>query len=347
MPYGRPYSTGHGYRPARYRWYPSFDSASPRRRRGNRRPHGRSHPAKTRNSRPSSSSGGFWNALDWAFRGGRFPNWYIALLEYVAIFAAIVNFPFFFLFLLKPMLEGGICVSEEEIEKDMLSSMDKISKSLRIQRKTSVEPPPGPEEIRTAGARARRALEGKLLAGTLLSNLEPVVDQSYIRDEDGTIVGRRGGIKGWLATNCPDMLPHYKALMSYKALADKLRMALGVNEPDTLAGVLNFGKMMSDGNTRDGEKTPDGTPMTGGDKTPERADAKTEKRGMTPKSLCVVSNIKLLKSSVKDVVKNVWSINAAIRRAGRSGSMASLDAVLREQLGLAWMRRGRRDRNAA
>ena len=336
MPYGRPYSTGHGYRPARYRWYPSFDSASPRRHRGNRRPHGRSRPAKTRNSRPASSSGGFWNALDWAFRGGRFPNWYMALLEYVAIFAAIVNFPFFFLFLLKPMLEGGICVSEDEIEKDMLSSMDKISKSLRIQRKTSVEPPPGPEDIRTAWARARRSLEGKLLAGTLLSNLEPVVDQSYIRDEDGTIVGRRGGIKGWLAANCPDMLPHYKALMSYKALADKLRMALGVNEPDTLSGVLDFG--------RGGDSE---TPTPGQEKRPGETEATLDGSGDLPKSLKLVRNIRLLKSNVEEVVMKVHSLNERLQGAGGSVTMASLAAALHEQLGIVWMRRGRRGRSAA
>ena len=42
MPYGCPSSSGHGYRPTRYRWTPSFDPVSPRRKR--RR--SSSHPAQ-------------------------------------------------------------------------------------------------------------------------------------------------------------------------------------------------------------------------------------------------------------------------------------------------------------
>ena len=169
MPYGRPSSTGHGYRIARYRWHPSFDSASARRKR-------RRGQHRATSPRPTPSSSDFWEALEWAFGGGRIPNWAKTLLNYVVILALVVNLPFFFLFLLKPLLEGGIGASLDDAEKDMLSSMDKVTKALRIQRKTSVDPPPTPEAIRAAWEAAQRSLEGKLLAGTLLSNLEPVVD---------------------------------------------------------------------------------------------------------------------------------------------------------------------------
>ena len=126
MPYGRPSSTGHGYRIARYRWHPSFDSASARRKR--RR--GQHRTTTSRNPRPTPPSSGFWDALEWAFRGGRIPNWAKVLLEYVVILALVVNFPFFFLFLLKPLLEGGIGSNIDDAEKDILSSMDKVTKAL-------------------------------------------------------------------------------------------------------------------------------------------------------------------------------------------------------------------------
>ena len=281
----------------------------------------------------------------------------------MVILALVVNVPFFFLFLLKPLLEGGIGSSVDDAEKDMLSSMDKVTKALRIQRKTSVDPPPTPEAIRAAWAAARRSLEGKLLAGTLLSNLEPVVDQSYIRDEDGTIVGRRAGIKGWLLANCPDMLKHYKALMSYKALSDKLRIALCINEPYTLMKVIDFGDAMPVGTTSSGEKTTstdgtptptdrmptpvDGMPTSTGETSTSMVEKTTPTGRKTPKSLFLISDIRLLNSNIENVVKNMEFINESMSRMGRVESMASLDTVLREQLGLVWMRRGRRDKNAA
>ena len=55
-----------------------------------------------------------------------------------------------------------------------------------VNRTASVEAPPAPEELRRAweAARGRGHLAAKLLVGTLLSNLEPAVDQSYLRAED-------------------------------------------------------------------------------------------------------------------------------------------------------------------
>ena len=233
-----------------------------------------------------------------------------------------------------------------------LEDYETSKKRLCIHRKTSVNAPPTPEAIRGAWKAARGSLMGKLLAGTLLSDLEPTVDQSYLRAEDGTVVGRRPGLKGWLRENCPDMLPHYKALMSYKALADKLRRTLGVEDPDTLAAVLDFGE------------------------------------GMSPKSLQFRKCFNLQNSNEKTVSKEIHSMfgnraakagelngnenrenipktsvntaavegpESAVRTAGRTGgggmeeawTMAALDAAVRERLGLAWMHRGRRKASAA
>ena len=314
MAYGRPISTGHGRRTTRYRWFPSFDPASPRRKRR------RATMRKTakRLVRPLLPSWNWEEAFATDLGGGRYPNWYVSLLGSVFLLALMVHFPFLLFF---PLFRWFTAVSEdcaEEAEESMLSSMNETYEALRINRKTSVDAPPEPEAIRRAWEASRRSLGGKLLAGTLLSNLEPVVDQSYIRDADGTVVGRRPGIKGWLAANCPDMLPHYKALMNYKALADKLRLALGVEEPDTLSGVLDFGP-----------DTPNAT------------------KGVSPKSLHVRNNVKLLKSNFENVIEKVNLINEAMERGGGAGSMAALEAAVRERLGLVWMRRDRRRGRAA
>ena len=41
-------------------------------------------------------------------------------------------------------------------------------------------------------------------------------------DKDGTIVGRQPGLRGWIGFYTPALLPHYKTLMAYKALAEHL-----------------------------------------------------------------------------------------------------------------------------
>ena len=62
--------------------------------------------------------------------------------------------------------------------------------------------------------------------------LSVTVDASYVRGDDGKIVGRQGGIKGWMEKIAPDLMTHYKTLMHYKAVADKFRLYCGVQEPD-------------------------------------------------------------------------------------------------------------------
>ena len=356
MAYGRPISTGHGRRTTRYRWSPSFDPASPRRKRR------RATICKTakRLVRPLLPSWNWEEAFATDLGGGRYPNWYVSLLGSVFLLALMVHFPVLFFF---PLFRWFTAVSEdcaEEAEESMLSSMNETYEALRINRKTSVDAPPTPEEIRRAWEASRRSLGGKLLAGTLLSNLEPVVDQSYIRDADGTVVGRRPGIKGWLAANCPDMLPHYKALMNYKALADKLRLALGVEEPDTLSGVLDFGAETPNATDSDAESAPESDGATTqtvetGPKTaitiPKTAENEGQKgkrrKGVSPKSLLIRNDVKLQNSNVVSVIDKVTALNDEMARAGGTGSMAALEAAVRERLGLVWMRRGRRRGRAA
>ena len=340
MPYGRPSSSGHGCRTTRYRWTPSFDPFSPR----SRRRRNSSRPARRRQPLPAPHSRDWNETIQWALAGKPYPNWFISLMAYALIFSLMVKFPLLIILFFLRWMDEHSCAFSEDAEKDVLSAMEKTTDALRITRKTSVDGPPSPDEIRAAWAASRGSLEGKLLAGTLLSNLEPVVDQSYIRDEDGTIVGRRAGIKGWLEENCPDMLPHYKALMSYKALGDKLRMALGVEEPDTLSGVLDFKSGDAEGTTET-LGTEGATQETEGKKT--KSGKREGGRGGEPKSLQIRKDIKLLKSNGESVHSRVYEINEEMTRRGGVWTMASLETALRERLGLVWMRRNRKRLRAA
>ena len=110
---------------------------------------------------------------------------------------------------------------------------------LRRRRTECVRGEPKPEQLLAAWEESRMSLAGKLRLGALLSEIEPHVDQSLIRDEEGHIVGRRPGILGWLRWNCPELVPHYKAIMAYKALADKVQMATGLQEKYSIVDVID------------------------------------------------------------------------------------------------------------
>ena len=110
---------------------------------------------------------------------------------------------------------------------------------LRRRRTECVRGEPKPEQLLAAWEESRASLAGKLRLGALLSEIEPHVDQSLIRDEEGHIVGRRPGIRGWLRWNCPELVPHYKAIMAYKALADKVQMATGLQSKYSIVDVID------------------------------------------------------------------------------------------------------------
>ena len=113
-------------------------------------------------------------------------------------------------------------------------------RALRRRRAISVFPPPSPEALLAAWERSRDSLSERILLGSLVADLDPAVDASYQRNADGTIVGRAPGIRGWLAENAPELLPHYKALLSYKRLAERFRLACGLDEPGTAEELLGI-----------------------------------------------------------------------------------------------------------
>ena len=80
-------------------------------------------------------------------------------------------------------------------------------------------------------ARGRGKVEEKIRLGSMLLDAEAMTDSSLIRDEDGEIVGRNGGLRGWIFDNCPDLLPHYAALTGYRRLAWEARDAEDLFDP--------------------------------------------------------------------------------------------------------------------
>ena len=214
-------------------------------------------------------------------------------------------------------------------EKKFATLCEQASRAYRINRKTSVNPPPTAKMLEAAWKATRggrrgdsEVLAARLRLGAMLSDLEPVVDQSYIRDKDGTIVGRQPGLRGWIAMHAPDLLPYYKTLMAYKSLADKLRMALGIEEPDTLDGVLELGKPVSKISVNEPcEKE--------GDEVAETAGKGVRLRDEF--AIAARSREKEIREAYRDLFPH-----------GFPATMAGVEAVVRGRLGLAWMRRKRK-----
>jgi hypothetical protein len=108
----------------------------------------------------------------------------------------------------------------------------------KITRRTTVNPCPTPEAFRKAFARVGESVEAKILFGGMVHDLACYVDSCLRYDAAGNIVGRNGGIKAWLSDNVPELHPRYKTIMRYKALAMRLRQAMGVKDPEPTSALL-------------------------------------------------------------------------------------------------------------
>ena len=97
----------------------------------------------------------------------------------------------------------------------------------------SSSPPPTPEALLAQydKAKGRGPVEEKLRLGSMMLDIEAAVDSSLVRDPSGEIVGRNAGIRGWIAENCPELIPHYASLMGYRRLADEFRKVHGLRDP--------------------------------------------------------------------------------------------------------------------
>jgi len=108
----------------------------------------------------------------------------------------------------------------------------------RIRLRSTLNPCPAMEDIRAALAAARRSPKDMLRLGSLMEDLECYVDNSVYFAEDGSLKGRRGGIRRLLANEAPDLYAKYKTLMRYKAMSKRFRQATGTRDPIPTSALL-------------------------------------------------------------------------------------------------------------
>jgi hypothetical protein len=108
----------------------------------------------------------------------------------------------------------------------------------KINRRYTTAPAPTPEALLAAWNARKESREAMIRLGGMLHDLECYVDNCLKIDESGAVVGRNGGIRGWIRENLPELSPKYKTLMRYKALAVRLRQATGTRDPTPTSALL-------------------------------------------------------------------------------------------------------------
>ncbi len=109
---------------------------------------------------------------------------------------------------------------------------DRLRREGQQKRPTSFNPPPESSAVSAQWRRAKTSLQETLRFGSMLLDLESVVDSSPVvrYNRAGTrkvIVARNPGIKGWLREHCPEIV--YSTAMRYKQLAAQARTASGLS----------------------------------------------------------------------------------------------------------------------
>ena len=225
MPYGMSQRNQHGHgcgRARRYRYTPTF--ASPRYRA----------PVERFSYIPNARKANLELALTAA------P---LAVLWYAAplFMAGLLGFGFL-CGLLGPVVQRALAARRRGI-----AAAERAQKAMRVVHRASRREPPSRELLLRCWELSRRSLEGKILLGSLLGDVDAVEDHSYIRGEGGEIVGRRGGVRRWIDAICPELAPHYKTLMRYKAMADKFRRVCGLGDPDSAEDAVSAGEPADSG----------------------------------------------------------------------------------------------------
>jgi hypothetical protein len=131
------------------------------------------------------------------------------------------------------------------------------------RRRTTLNPIPTPEALLVQFGRIRRNPREMLVFGSMLEDLEAYVDNSLVRDPDGTIVGRNGGIKQWLRENCAELGKRYHTVMRYKALAKRFKQAIDLEDPVPVAYAIAAAETPIEvvAGDPDGGRTTEGTEM--------------------------------------------------------------------------------------
>ena len=132
----------------------------------------------------------------------------------------------------------------------------------KIRARTTTNVCPTREAVLEAWNHRKDSREAAIRFGSLLEDLECYLDNSLRRDENGVIVGRNPGIKGWLCDNLPEVLDKYTTAMRYKAAAKKLKQVVELADPTPADVVLPCGAA---------ERKGDGKQDYGADEIPELA----------------------------------------------------------------------------
>ena len=101
----------------------------------------------------------------------------------------------------------------------------------RIRARSTTNACPTREALLDAWNHRRDSHEAAIRFGSLLEDLECYLDNSLRRNEDGVIVGRNPGVKGWLCDNLPEIYEKYTTAMRYKAVAKKLKQVADLADP--------------------------------------------------------------------------------------------------------------------
>jgi len=108
----------------------------------------------------------------------------------------------------------------------------------KIRARTTTNACPTSETILVAWNRRKDSHEAAIRFGSMMEDLECYLDNSLRRDENGIIVGRNPGIKGWLCDNIPEIYEKYTTAMRYKAAAKKLKQVVELPDPTPTDVVL-------------------------------------------------------------------------------------------------------------
>ena len=108
----------------------------------------------------------------------------------------------------------------------------------KIRRRSTTAPMPTPEVLMKAWNERKSSRKAMILLGGIMHDLECYVDNCLKFDEAGNVIGRNGGIRGWIVDNVPELLPKYKTLMRYKALAVRIRQATRTKDPKPTSKLL-------------------------------------------------------------------------------------------------------------
>lgn len=131
----------------------------------------------------------------------------------------------------------------------------------KIHRRTTLNEAPTAKQLIEQYKKIQHNPREMIRFGSMLCDLEAYVDNSLLRDEHGTIIGRRPGIRGWLARYCPELSRRYKTIMRYKAMAEKFRQAVGLEDPIPAEYVITDGNENTVRNNSESRQNKDGNEM--------------------------------------------------------------------------------------